>query len=136
MLPPLEHDPRFAEALAHFAQGDWLEAGDLFEELFFEAVRDEVPLVRALLQISTGMHHIGRGQRRAAVERLEEGLRAIETVTDARGVDLAALREQARNGMILAKEPPKPRAQQLARNSQEERPEETGDAAGDPHQQP
>ena len=99
MLPPLEEDPRFAEALAHFARGDWLEASDLFEELFFEAVRDEVPLVRALLQISTGMHHIGRGQRRAAWERLEEGLRVIETVTNPRGVDLEALREQARRAI-------------------------------------
>jgi predicted metal-dependent hydrolase len=104
MLPPLEDDPRFAAALAHFAAGDWLEASDLFEELFFEAVRDEVPLVRALLQISTGMHHIGRGQRRAAVQRLEEGLRAIDTVTNRRGVDLAALRQQAALGMILARE--------------------------------
>jgi predicted metal-dependent hydrolase len=108
MLPPLEDDPRFAEALAYFANGDWLEASDLFEELFFEAVRDEVPLVRALLQISTGMHHIGRGQRRAAVERLEEGLRVIGTVTNARGVDLAALGNQARAAIA-----------QFARNSQE-----------------
>lgn len=100
MLPPLEHDPRFAEALAHVAQGDWLEASDLFEELFFEAVRDEVPLVRALLQVSTGMHHIGRGQRRAAAERLAEGLRAIDTVTNPRGVDLAELR--ARTEAALA----------------------------------
>ena len=92
MLPPLEDDPRFAEALRHFANGDWLEASDLFEELFFEAVRDEVPLVRALLQISTGMHHISRGQRRAAAERLEEGLRAIDTITNPRGVDLEGLR--------------------------------------------
>ncbi len=103
MLPDLEEDPRFAAALAHFAAGDWLEASDLFEELFFEAVRDEVPLVRALLQVSTGMHHIGRGQRRAAVERLAEGLRVIDTVTNPRGVDLAALREQAALGMILAR---------------------------------
>ena len=69
--------------------GDWLEASDLFEELFFEAVRDELPLVRALLQVSTGMHHISRGSRRAARERLEEGLRALAEVTSARGVDLA-----------------------------------------------
>jgi predicted metal-dependent hydrolase len=109
MLPPLEDDPRFAEALKHFAAGDWLEASDLFEELFFEAVRDEVPLVRVLLQISTGMHHLNRGQRRAAVERLEEGLRAIETVTNARGVDLAQLRKQARAVVV-----------QFARNSQEQ----------------
>jgi predicted metal-dependent hydrolase len=93
MLPPLEHDPRFAEALRHFDAGDWLEASDLFEELFFEAVRDEVPLVRVLLQISTGMHHIARGQRRAARERLEEGLRVLPEVSDARGVDLDRLRE-------------------------------------------
>ena len=99
MLPPLEDDPRFHAALAHFASEDWLEASDLFEELFFEAVRDEVPLVRALLQVSTGMHHLSRGQRRAASERLQEGLRVIETVTNARGVDLDALRELVRRNV-------------------------------------
>lgn len=72
-----------------------MEAADLFEELYFEAVRDEVPLVRVLLQISTGLHHVGRGQRRAAVERLEEGIRSMADVTDARGVDLEALRTMA-----------------------------------------
>jgi predicted metal-dependent hydrolase len=92
MLPPLEDDPRFTEALAHMERGDWLEASDLFEELFFEAVRDELPLVRALLQVSTGMHHISRGQRRAAKERLEEGLRALAEVGNARGVDLGRWR--------------------------------------------
>lgn len=96
MLPPLEDDPRFAAALRHFRDGDWLEASDLFEELFFESVRDEVPLVRVLLQLSTGMHHVARGQRRAAVERLEEGLRAIAEVTNARGVDLEAIAADAR----------------------------------------
>lgn len=99
MLPPLEEDPRFAEALAHFDAGDWLEASDLFEELWFEAVRDEVPLVRVLLQISTGMHHLSRGQRRAARERLEEGLRALAEVTNARGVDLMKVREVAERAL-------------------------------------
>jgi len=96
MLPPLENDPRFAEALRHMDAEDWLEASDLFEELFFEAVRDEVPLVRFLLQISTGMHHISRGQWRAARERIEEGLRGMGEVTNARGVDLARVAELAR----------------------------------------
>lgn len=91
-LPPLEHDPRFAAALKHLDDGDWLEASDLFEELYFEAVRDEVPLVRVLLQISTGMHHISRGQHRAARERLEEGLRAMAAVTSAYGVDVVRWR--------------------------------------------
>jgi len=99
MLPPLEDDPRFAAALAHYEAGDWLEASDLFEELFFDSVRDEVPLVRALLQITTGLHHISRGQRRAAVERLEEGLRGMDAITNARGVDLQALRQRARRAI-------------------------------------
>lgn len=99
MLPPLEQDPRFATAMAHFHEGDWLEASDLFEELFFEAVRDEVPLVRVLLQISTGMHHISRGQRRAAGERLQEGLRVIAEVTNARGVDLDRVRAVAESAL-------------------------------------
>jgi len=93
-LPPLEQDPRFAAALKHLDDGDWLEASDLFEELYFESVRDEVPLVRVLLQISTGMHHISRGQHRAARERLEEGLRAIAEVGNARGVDLNQWRDR------------------------------------------
>jgi predicted metal-dependent hydrolase len=91
LLPPLAQDPRFAAALRLFETGEWLEAADLFEELYFEAVRDEVPLVRVLLQWSTGYHHVSRGQRRAAAERLEEGLRAVGEVTDARGVDLERL---------------------------------------------
>ncbi len=92
-------DPRFHAALRAFDAEEFEEAADAFEELFFEAVRDEVPLVRALLQVSTGMHHVARGQRRAAVERLEEGLRVIETVTNARGVDLDALRRQVREAI-------------------------------------
>lgn len=101
MPPPLEDDPRFAAARAHFADGDWLEASDLFEELFFEAVRDEVPLVRVLLQVSTGMHHISRGQRRAAAERLQEGLCALAEVTNARGVDLGKVEKVAKDALKL-----------------------------------
>lgn len=78
--------------MRHFDAGDWLEASDLFEELFFEAVRDELPLVRFMLQISTGMHHLARGQRNAARERIAEGLRGIADVTNARGVDLKRVR--------------------------------------------
>ena len=101
-IPPLEDDPRFALALRHVRDGDWLEASDLFEDLFFEAVRDEVPLVRVLLQFSTAMHHLSRGQRKAARERFEEGLRAMSEVTNARGVDLNAIAEQARAALHRA----------------------------------
>jgi hypothetical protein len=78
-----------------------MEASDAFEELYFDAVRDEVPLIRFLLQISTGIHHISRGQRRAARERLEEGLRTMGEVTNARGVDITGLAHAARD--VIAK---------------------------------
>ena len=89
-------DARFAAALAHFEAGDWLEAAEAFEDLYFEAVRDEVEFVRVFLQVATGMHHVSRGQRGAAVERLEEGVRAIGRVTNDREFDLAALAEEVR----------------------------------------
>ena len=90
---PVEDDPRFARAIDHFQAGDFDEASDGFEELFFEAVRDELGFVRLFLQISVGVFHAQCGQRRPAVERLEEGLRALAEVRNDRGFDLQALRQ-------------------------------------------
>jgi predicted metal-dependent hydrolase len=89
----LEDDPRFVAAIAQFNAGEFYEASDAFEELFFEAVRDEVELVRALLQVSVGAYHADTGQRRPAVERLEEAILAIDRVTDDHGLDLPRLRQ-------------------------------------------
>ncbi|HEV2719457.1 MAG TPA: DUF309 domain-containing protein [Thermoanaerobaculia bacterium] len=88
----MNDDPRFRAAIAQLNAGDYAEAADAFEEIFFEAVRDEVEPVRALMQVATGMHHIERGQARAAIERLEEGIAAIDRVTNAYGVDFDSLR--------------------------------------------
>jgi len=88
----VNEDPRFRAAIAQLNAGDYAEAADTLEELFFEAVRDEVEPVRALMQVATGMHHIERGQARAAIERLEEGIAAIDRVTNEHGIDFAALR--------------------------------------------
>jgi hypothetical protein len=88
----LEDDPRFIAAIDRFNAGEFYEAGDAFEELFFEAIRDEVELVRALLQVSVGAYHADTGQRRPAVERLEEALLAVDRVTNDRGFDLIRLR--------------------------------------------
>jgi len=88
----LQDDPRFLAAIAQFNAGEFYDAGDAFEELFFEAVRDEVELVRVMLQVSVGAYHADTGQRRPAVERLEEALLAIDRVTNDRGYDLVRLR--------------------------------------------
>src|SRR5437016_10193657 len=92
----LEDDPRFVAAVDRFNAGEFYEAGDGFEELFFEAVRDEVELVRALLQVSVGAYHADTGQRRPAIERLEEALLAIDRVSNDRGYDLGRLRDDIR----------------------------------------
>ena len=103
----LEDDPRFLAAIDQFNAGEFYEAGDGFEELFFEAVRDEVELVRVFLQVSVGAYHADTGQRRPAVERLEEAVLAIDRVTNDRGYDLGRLRDDVRRLMkaIRAKEP-------------------------------
>ena len=91
IVTPVEDDPRFGLAVEQFNAGNYEEASDGFEELFFEAVRDEIDFVRVFLQVSVGLHHVERGQRRAAVERLEEGVRVMALVTNDRGFDLQAL---------------------------------------------
>jgi predicted metal-dependent hydrolase len=88
----IEDDPRLAEGIALFHAEEFAEAGDRFEELFFEGVRDEVPFARVLLQLAVGCLHAERRQERAAAGRLDEALRALRDVTDDRGFDLAALR--------------------------------------------
>lgn len=91
-MTPLTDDPRFREMLTLLGAGDYAEASDRCEELFFEAVLDEVAFVRVFLQLTVGLHHLELGQWRPAVERLGEGIVAIDAVTNARGFDLERLR--------------------------------------------
>ncbi len=95
-LPPIELDSRFDEAVEAFNRRDYFEASDLFEDLFFEAAGDELEFARVFLQVSVGLVHAERGQRRPAIERLAEALRAIARVTNLRGVDLASLTSDIR----------------------------------------
>lgn len=87
-------DPRFVRGVELFNAGDYLEASDEFEELFFEAVREEVEFVRIFLQFSTGLHHVQMKQRRPAIERIEEGLKVV--AAEDFGIDLRALHDEMR----------------------------------------
>ena len=91
MTTLLSDDPRFIRGVALFDEGEYLDASECFEELFFEAVRDEVDFVRVFMQFSVGIWHAQLGQWRPAVERIEEGLRTVGEVRDDRGFDLASL---------------------------------------------
>jgi hypothetical protein len=87
----LLEDPRFLRGIALFNDGDYLEASDCFEELFFEGIRDEPDFIRIFLQFSVGIFHAQTGQWRPAVERIEEGLRLAAANPNDRGFDLGAL---------------------------------------------
>ena len=79
-------DPRFVRGVSLFNDGECLEASDLFEDLFFEGVRDEPDFVRIFLQFSVGIYHAQTGQWRPAVERIEEGLRLVDSNGDDHGI--------------------------------------------------
>jgi len=100
----LTDDPRFLRGIALFNDGEYLEASDLFEELFFEGVRDEPDFIRIFLQFSVGIFHAQTGQWRPAVERIEEGLRLVAANENDRGFDLAALAAEMKAGSQAVRE--------------------------------
>jgi predicted metal-dependent hydrolase len=94
----LTDDLRFVRGIALFNDGDYLEASDCFEELFFEGIRDEPDFIRIFLQFSVGIFHAQTGQWRPAVERIEEGLRLAAANQNDRGFDLVTLVAAMRAG--------------------------------------
>jgi predicted metal-dependent hydrolase len=85
------NDARFMRGVELFNEREFLDASEIFEELFFEAVRDEVDFVRVFLQFSVGAYHQQVGQWRPAVERIEEGVRVAAALKNDFGFDVAAL---------------------------------------------
>ena len=97
-------DARFLRGVELFNQHEFFDASEEFEELFFEAIRDEVEFVRVFLQVSVGLFHTQMKQWRPGVERLQEGVLAIDRVVDDRGYDLAALRGDAERAIAAARQ--------------------------------
>jgi len=104
----LTDDPRFLRGIAHFNDGDYLEASDCFEELFFEGIRDEPDFIRIFLQFSVGIFHAQTGQWRPAVERIEEGLRLAAANRNDRGFDLLTLSTSMSSAVKALRENSKP----------------------------
>ncbi|MDP9360977.1 MAG: DUF309 domain-containing protein [Acidobacteriota bacterium] len=101
-------DPRLMRGVALFNEGEYLEASDCFEELFFEGVRDEPDFIRIFLQFSVGIHHAQTGQWRPAVERTEEGLSLVASNQNDRGIDLTALADGMKGGVRSLRDRSKP----------------------------
>lgn len=97
-------DPRFIHAVDLFNAAEYLEASDVFEDLFFEGVRDEPEFIRIFLQFSVGIHHAQTAQWRPAVERIDEGLKVVDAIADDHGIDLTALADAMRAGARAIRE--------------------------------
>jgi uncharacterized protein len=110
-------DPRFLRGIALFNEREFLEASDLFEDLFFEGVRDEPDFIRVFLQFSVGIFHALTGQWRPAVERIEEGIRVAATVRDDRGFDLQSLSAAMGEGVKAIRANAKPQWPQITRRA-------------------
>ncbi len=108
LIDELIRDPRFIRGIALFNDGEYLEASDCFEELFFEGVRDEPDFIRIFLQFSVGIHHAQMGQWRPAVERIEEGLLLVAANENDRGIDLAVLATQMKAGVRSLRDKSRP----------------------------
>ena len=101
-------DPRFVRGVTLFNEGEYVEASDEFEELFFEGVRDEPEFIRIFLQFSVGIHHAQMGQRRPACERIDEGLRVLAACSNDHGIDLVTLGAGMRAGANAIRERQRP----------------------------
>lgn len=101
-------DEHFIRGVRLFNEGEYLEASDCFEELFFEGVRDEPDFIRIFLQFSVGIHHAEFGQWRPAVERIEEGLLLVAANQNDRGFDLVSLADGMKGGARSVREKSRP----------------------------
>ena len=113
----ITEDPRFLHGIDLFNSGEYLEASDCFEALFFEGVRDEPDFVRIFLQFSVGIYHAETGQWRPCVERIDEGLRLVASNGNDRGIDLVALASGMRAGVRQVRANLKPKWPRIERRA-------------------
>lgn len=106
--PPL--DPRFARGIQLLNAGEFLDASDEFEELYFEVTGTELPAARFFLQLSVGLHHASLRQSRAAIDRLNDGLIALARVDPVIPIDRHALHDAITHVIAALRhgEPPRP----------------------------
>ncbi|MHB0970891.1 MAG: DUF309 domain-containing protein [Thermoanaerobaculia bacterium] len=107
-LPPL--DPRFLRGIELLNGGDFLDASDEFEDLYFEVTGTELLAARFFLQLSVGLHHASRRQSRAAIDRLDDGLRALPRMDPGFPIDRQALQDAITHVIVALRrgEPPRP----------------------------
>jgi predicted metal-dependent hydrolase len=101
-IPPLvpDHSDReaFRLGIEQFNSGHFFESHEIWEEIWLRSREPEKTFLQGIIQIAAAFHHLSRGNLRGAKSLLAAGLARIETFPDVhRGIDLAAMRNQARH---------------------------------------
>ena len=63
-----DYDPRYLAGILFFNQRDFIEAHEVWEELWAAAAGPERRFYQGLIQAAVGLHHFGNGNLRGAVK--------------------------------------------------------------------
>ena len=77
-----------AQAIAQFNQQEFYQCHDTLEALWMEAGDPQRRFYQGLLQIAVAYYHWGNGNRRGCAMLLGEGLRKLQSFTDADSLGL------------------------------------------------
>jgi len=76
------------QAISQFNQGEFYQCHDTLEALWMEAGDPQRRFYQGLLQIAVAYYHWGNGNRRGCAMLLGEGLRKLQSFTDADSLGL------------------------------------------------
>ncbi len=76
------------QAISQFNQGEFYRCHDTLEALWMEARDPQRRFYQGLLQIAVAYYHWGNGNRRGCAMLLGEGLRKLQSFTDADSLGL------------------------------------------------
>lgn len=80
------------EGIEQFNRGEYFEQHETLETLWREQPDDVRYLYQGILQVGVGLHHLGRGNYRGTVSRLEAGIEKLSSFAPrCQGVDVARL---------------------------------------------
>ncbi len=84
------------EGIRQFNRGEFFEQHETLEELWRAEPDDVRYLYQGILQVGVGFYHLGRGNYRGAVSRLQAGLDKLRWFTPTcQGVEVARLVEES-----------------------------------------
>jgi hypothetical protein len=101
----MTRDPRYLQGVAHFNNGDYFEAHEVWEDLWHATYDDSKNFIQGLIQVATAFHHFRHGNMRGARILHDSGIELLAPYGAAyMGLDLKTLREKFDTGLkeILA----------------------------------